>query len=422
MAESSSFASSINFTLYIMPSQHTDTSLTIIRYVLLTFLGYFCIGLPLAVLPIYIHQNLGYSTFIAGLVISLQYLVTFIMRGWAGTIVDKRGPKPAVLLSMASFVASGVVLSVAFFFPDKPFLSLCFIMSARLMTGCAEGMIGASPISWAMLAVGRPHTGTIISYNGIASYGALALGAPLGVVLSKGMGNLSLGLVVLLVGIFGFFYGKGIQNIIGGTATQEPVSFLKVLRIVSPYGTSLALGGIGFGCLSTFITLYYEYMYWSNAALCLTSFSVLFILGRLFFGNSIQRYGGLRVAFFCLLVETVGLAILWLAPTSLLALVGASVTGLGFSLVFPALGVEAVRLAPVANQGSALAAYGLFIDISLGITGPLVGFVAGEWGMHRIFWFSMAMVFMGFLLILYILLVVRRLPVFPSKVEKPVKT
>ncbi|MFT4202343.1 MAG: MFS transporter [Chitinophagaceae bacterium] len=385
-------------------SSPQSTSQTIVGYVLMTFLGYFCIGLPLAVLPVYIHQDLGYSTFVAGLVISLQYFVTFVVRGFAGTLVDKRGPQPAVLLSMFSFVVSGVLLLSAFLFTGKPLLSLSFILLARLMTGCAEGMVGASPISWAMLVVGREHTGTIISYNGIASYGALALGAPLGVVLSKGWGNVSLGIVVLLVGILGFFLAKRKKNIVGGAANQEPISFLEVLRIVSPYGTSLALGGIGFGCLSTFVTLYYEYMHWSNAALCLTSFSVLFILGRLFFGNSIRDYGGLRVSFICLLVETIGLAMLWLASDSIWALVGASITGLGFSLLFPALGVEAVRLAPIANQGSALAAYGLFIDLSLGITGPLVGFVAGAWGMHGIFPFSMAMVALGCLLVLYLLL------------------
>lgn len=390
-----------------MSSTDKNTSLTIINYVLLTFLGYFCIGMPLAVLPIYIHQDLGYSTFVAGLVISLQYFVTFIMRGWAGTIVDKKGPQPAVMLSMSSFIVSGILLIIAFWFPHKPLLSLSFIILARLMTGCAEGMIGASPISWAMLVVGREHTGTVISYNGIASYGALAVGAPLGVIFSKETGNLSLGIVIVLIGLLGFFLGKKKKNIIGGTATQEHISFLRVLKIVSPYGMSLALGGIGFGCLSTFITLYYEYMHWNNAALCLTCFSVLFILGRLFFGNSIQKYGGLKVALYCLLIESIGLGVLWLATTPEIALIGASVTGLGFSLVFPALGVEAVKLAPAANQGSALAAYGVFIDISLGITGPLIGLVASEWGMHRIFPFSMTMVFIGFLLILYILIFVR---------------
>jgi hypothetical protein len=54
------------------------------------------------------------------------------------------------------------------------------IFCHHVFTGCAEGMIGASPINWAIMAVGEKHTAKIISYNGVACYGALAIGASLG--------------------------------------------------------------------------------------------------------------------------------------------------------------------------------------------------------------------------------------------------
>ena len=63
-------------------------------------------------------------------------------------------------------------------------------------------------------------------------------------------------------------------------------------------------------------------------------------------------------------------------PCAELALAGAALSGFGFSLVFPALGVEAVNQVSAANRGAAVGAYSLFIDLSLGITGPLVGAVA----------------------------------------------
>ena len=102
----------------------------------------------------------------------------------------------------------------------------------------------------------------------------------------------------------------------------------------------------------------------------------------------------------CLITEAVGLFLLFLAPTASLALIGAAITGLGFSLIFPALGVEAVKLAPASNAGAALAGYGLFIDLSLGATGPLEGTVINVFGMKYLFLFCAIMVAVGILIVI----------------------
>ena len=369
----------------------------LIGYVILTFLGYTIIGLPLAVLPFFINKVLGYNTIIAGLVISLQYLTTCLMRGYSGNITDKRGPKPAVLIGMSSFVLSGILLWIAYEFKATPHISLAILILTRLVTGCGEGMIGASPINWAMLDLGDQHTGTAISFNGIASYGGLAIGAPLGVYLEKFIGIEGVAILIIILGAVGYWFAhkkKPLKNEI----LENRQSFLKVLKKVAPYGICLALGGLGFGALSTFITLYYDYMHWNNGALCLTVFGATFILTRIIFNNAIKTYGGIKVGIISFAVEAIGLAILGFAPNVWLALVGAGITGCGFALIFPALGVEAVSLVSASNKGSALAGYGLFIDISLGITGPLVGAVGEHWDMGKIYPFSMGVVCVGLLL------------------------
>lgn len=376
-------------------------SRSLVGYVILTFFGYTIIGLPLAVLPFFINKVLGYNTIIAGLVISLQYLTTFAMRGYSGNITDKKGPKPAVLISMGSFLLSGILLWIAYECKGIPHISLAILVITRLITGCGEGMIGASPINWAMLALGDQHTGTAISFNGIASYGGLAIGAPLGVYLEKFIGIEGVAIIIMAIAVTGYLVAhrkKAYRNEI----IENRQSFMKVLAKVSPYGICLALGGLGFGTLSTFITLYYDYMHWTNGALCLTVFGATFILTRVVFSNAIKTYGGIKVSIASFAVEAIGLAILAYAPNVWLALLGAGITGCGFALVFPALGVEAVNLVSASNKGSALAGYGLFIDISLGITGPLVGAVGEHWGMDKIFPFSMFVVVIGLLLSIYL--------------------
>ncbi|MCD0457037.1 MFS transporter [Chryseobacterium sp. LC2016-27] len=371
-----------------------NINLQLISYVSFTFVGYFIIGLSLSVLPIFISKSLGYSLLVAGIVISLQYISTFFLRAYSGKVIDGKGPKPAVLFSMIGFSLTGVFLILAYYFKFSPILSLAFLVITRLLTGCAEGMVGASPINWAIMALGEKHTAKIISYNGVACYGALAIGASLGIVIEQKFGLYGIGILSIVLGIIGFFYAKTKENKTNMNP-QENQSFWKVLGKVAPFGVCLALGGIGFASISTFITLYYNYFHWNNGALCLSIFGGLFVAGRLVFSNVINNYGGIKVAIACLFVETIGLLIIAFATNAQMALVGAGVTGLGFSLIFPALGVMAIKSVSPSSQGSALAGYGLFIDISLGVAGPIIGSVADFFGMQFIFPFSAAMVFIG---------------------------
>ena len=267
----------------------------IVGYVLLTFLGYANIGLPLAVLPIFITKTLGFNAIIAGVVISIQYLTTFSMRGYGGKIVDKKGPKPATLISMICFALSGVLLFIAIECKSSPVLCLSVLVLTRLIAGCGEGMIGASPINWAMLEVGDQHTGTAISFNGIASYGGMAIGAPLGVLLQRYVGIEGVAGLIICISLIGFFLAKR-KKALKSQTTEASQPFFKVLKKVLPYGICLALGGIGFGSISSFITLYYDYMHWTNGEFSLTVFGITFIFARLIFSNSIKCAAGLLCA------------------------------------------------------------------------------------------------------------------------------
>lgn len=379
-------------------SFNASLKLKIASYVLFTFFGYLCIGLPLAILPIFITKTLGYSTIMAGIVISLQYVATFLTRGWSGTLIDKYGPRLSVYISMSCLALSGVLLYLTYLSRSQAFLSLFILIIARLVTGCGEGFIGASPITWAMLVAGEKQTATIISYNGIASYGGLALGATLGVYLNQHIGMYAIAFLTLLLGALGYFLAARKPNVIAPASDQttaNPTSFLRVLIKVAPYGICLMLAGLGFGTISNFITLYYDHFHWDHAALCLTVFSVLFIVGRMFFSNAINDYGGVKVAMACLACETIGLLVLALFQQPYFALAGAAITGFGFSLMFPSLGVEAVKLFSSDRSGAAIAAYGLFIDISLGITGPLIGGLIESFGIEYMFSFTTVIVFAG---------------------------
>ncbi|SEA65440.1 MFS transporter [Paraburkholderia sartisoli] len=362
------------------------TTLQIIPVVFFTFLCYLTIGIPLAVLPGYVHDNLGYSAILAGLAISVQYFATLASRPIAGRSADTLGPKKTVTIGLIGCGASGVLLLAAVLCVHWPALSLGLLVISRLVLGFGESLCGTGAILWGIGRIGIAHNARVISWNGIATYGALAIGAPLGVAIVHTVGFEALGFVVIALAALGFYLARPIAPV--PVVHGERMSYRSVFTRVLPHGIGLALGSAGFGSIATFITLFYAARHWPNAALSLTVFGTLFVGSRLLFANTIRTYGGFRVAIASFAFECVGLLMLWLAPEPHFALAGAALTGFGFALVFPALGVEAVALVPPASRGAALSAYSVFLDLSLGITGPLAGYIAGEFGYASVFLFA----------------------------------
>ncbi len=81
-------------------------TLQILSIVFYTFIAFLCIGLPIAVLPGYVHDQLGFGAVVAGVTIGLQYLSTLLSRPFAGRVADTLGVRrPLAMACWASPVA-----------------------------------------------------------------------------------------------------------------------------------------------------------------------------------------------------------------------------------------------------------------------------------------------------------------------------
>jgi len=354
-----------------------EITLPIVGTVVFTFLIYLAIGIQLSILPSYVVSK-GFGSLTAGLVISVQYVATLASRPYAGRMADESGPKKSVVYGLVACGVSGVLLWLSSRAGLSSGADLGLLVAGRLALGVGESWISTGSMLWAIARVGAGNTADVIAWNGIATYGALALGAPLGVIVEKTTGFQGIGCLVFALGAIAlpFALAKPATAVLRGAA----LPLRQVMSRVLPFGLTLALGAVGFGTIAAFITLDYASHHWSNAVSCLSLFGVCFVGSRLFFSGMIGQRGGFQVALVSFATECMGLLLIWLAPSPSVALAGAALSGLGFSLVFPALGVEVIGTIPPQNRGTVLGLYSAFLDLALGVTGPIAGLVAARFG------------------------------------------
>jgi predicted MFS family arabinose efflux permease len=360
----------------------SNATVQILAAVFFNLIVYFLIGLPLAVFPGIVHNQLGLSVTLAGFLISLQYAATFATRSTVGRLTDSRGPKWVVLGGLISAVVSGLCILEASTHSSATGI-LVWLCLSRLFLGGAESAISTGCITWGIGRVGATHTAEVISWNGVASYGGIASGAPIGVLLSHihGLAAVGLATTALPLMALGLCILKKPVPVVRGT----PIALGTVFRRMLPFGMGLALGSLGFATIVAFITLYFSSHHWQGAAYALTAFGTAFASVRIFFSGAIRKFGGYRCSLVSFVIEFFGLCMIWLAPQPSVAICGAMLTGFGLSLIFPALCVEALKTVPVSNRGAAIAVYTVFLDVCLGATGPLAGLVIGRFGYPSVY-------------------------------------
>ncbi|SHJ75442.1 Predicted arabinose efflux permease, MFS family [Roseomonas rosea] len=356
----------------------------LLPFVAIVLTGFLAIAMPLPVFSLRVHDELGFSLVTAGWVVGIQSLATILTRQWAGSFIDARGPKTAALIGLPLAALSGVLLLLSTLLAD-PSHSLAVLLVGRLVMGPAESLFLTAAMSWGILTLGPHRTGVVMTWQGIAMFVALGAGAPLGLLLMQRAGFAGVAVAAILLPLIGLLIALSRPAMAPHQARGRRASFLGVIGLVWRQGAVLCLGTAPQAVLGSFVALYFASRGWEGAGLSLTGFGIGFILMRAFFSHLPDRLGGRRVAGGSLLLEAVGQLLLWQAPNASLALLGATLTGAGFSLIFPAMGVEAVRRVPEGSRALAIASFSAFLDVAVGLSGPLAGLIVGLGGYPAVF-------------------------------------
>jgi len=372
------------------PAAERSVVLALLPLMLAVFVAFLVIGAAMPVLPLHVHDTLGFGPAMVGSVAGCQFAAALVARIWSGRAADRRGAKWAVVAGLGATACAGLVYLLSLGFLTAPRVSVAVLLAGRAVLGGAESFIITGATTWGLSRVGAHNAGKVIAWMGTAMFLAFAAGAPLGAAL---YGQGGFGLVAAATTCAPLLTLAVIGPLQGAAPAQSArLSIVSVVRRIWLPGLGAALSSIGFGAIAAFGSLLFAEHGWRPVWLAFSAYALALIVARLLFGHLPDRIGGARVGLMFVAIEVAGLATMGLAGTAWMAAIGAALTGFGYSLVFPALGVEAVRRAPGESRGVAMGAYTACLDLALGVSGPVLGALGGHAGTSAIFLASAAAV------------------------------
>jgi MFS family permease len=301
-----------------------------------------------------------------------------------------------VLIGLPLAALSGLAYFLAGSLPIAPATALAILIVGRFVMGLGESLFLTGLMSWGIARLGADRTGKVMSWSGIAIYAALGLGAPVGLALQSAFGVVGVGCAIVVAPLLAVIIAVMLPPVAAAGGNRVP--FHRVLSLIWRPGMILALSTVPFAVIVAFLALEFSERNWPQSGMALFGFGLAYVLVRLFASGLPDHFGAARIAVGSMILEAIGQITLWLAPPAV-AVFGTTLTGLGFSLIFPAMGVLATRSAAPELRGRAVGNLIAFADIALGVTGPTVGFAVQRYGTPSAFFVGAlsTLVALGFL-------------------------
>src|SRR6516165_3722492 len=257
------------------------------------FVAFLVIGMAMPVLPLHVHDGLGFGTFVVGLVAGSQFAASLISRPWAGHYSDGRGAKRGVVAGLLAAAASGLLYLLSFGFSGTPLTSVAILLLGRGLLGGAESFIITAAVSWGLALADVRNTGKVIAWVGSAMFAAFAIGAPLGSALYAAHGFAAIAFATALAPLCTLLLIAPLPAV--GPMPRVRLSLTKVIGAVWAPGFGSALGSVGFGAVITFAVLLFASRGWADAWRAYTAYAIAFIVARIFLGHVTDRIGGAKV-------------------------------------------------------------------------------------------------------------------------------
>jgi len=340
-------------------------------------LAFLAIGAALPVLPAYVRGPLHAGDLSVGIVVGAFAVTAVFCRPLAGRQADRRGRRVVLVAGALAMALGGALYLLA--------SSVAGLVGARLVVGIGEGAVYTAGATWAVDLAPEDRQGLALGLFGLSVWGGLSLGPLAGELLRSGLGYDAVWTLTAVLPLAGALIAVRLPEPprTDTDGTPGPLAFFP--RAAHRPGLALALANVGYAALAGFVVLHLRARGIGGGATVFTAFAVAVFASRLALSRVPDRAGARRTATAAGLLEALGLLVIALAGSLALALVGAVIIGVGFSMLFPSLALMVVGEVGEDRRGSALGAFTAFFDIGVGLGAPIAGLTASLAGYPAVF-------------------------------------
>jgi MFS family permease len=349
-------------------------------------LAFVAIGAALPTLPTYVRGPLGSGDLAVGIVVGAFAITSVVCRPVAGRQADRRGRRVVLVAGALAMTAGGILYLLS----D----SVATLILARLVVGAGEGSVYTAGATWAVDLAPENRRGFALGLFGLAVWGGLSLGPLAGELLRSSEGYSAVWILTAALPAMGALVATQLPEPAVArvdASLPRPALFPKAAH--RP-GVALALANVGYAALAGFVVLALKSRGVSGGASVFTAFAAAVFASRLVLSRVPDRAGARRTATAAGLLEALGLAVIAASHSLGMALLGALIVGVGFSMLFPSLALMVVGEVADDHRGSAMGAFTAFFDVGVGLGGPIAGATAALAGYSAVFYLS-ALVALG---------------------------
>ncbi len=268
--------------------------------------------------------------------------------------------------------------------------SVIALVGGRLVTGAGEGALYTAGATWTV-DMSPPHRrGLALGLFGLAVWGGLSLGPLVGELLRSRAGYEAVWMLTAILPLLAAAIAICLPEPPRRQAFASSPLGPWLPRSARRPGIALALANVGYAALASFVVLDLDSKGIGGGASVFTAFAVAVFASRLILSHVPDRVGARPTAIAAALIESVGLLIISVASSLAMAIAGAIVVGVGFSMLFPALALMVVTDTDEARRGSAMGAFTAFFDVGVGLGAPIAGVAASIAGYPSVFLLSAA--------------------------------